>query len=277
MQLDPIVTLDEIRDRLDQFVVCDVRWYLDGRSGAAAYLEGHIPGAVFVELDHDLSAPELAPARGRHPWPTAEAFVRRLGELGISRADPVLAYDDNGGAAGAGRMVWMLRALGHDAALLDGGIAAWEGDLESTPNEREPVSYPQTAWPTAELVRADDVAATAAAGQLSVFDVRSPDRFRGDSEPVDPRAGHIPGATNLPLSGNTDDAGYFLPKRALAQRFAAAGVDGNGSAIVYCGSGVSACQTLLAMEHAGVGRHQLYPGSWSEWSRDPTRPAASGD
>jgi len=281
--LPPIVRIGDIHDRLDQIVLCDVRWYLDGRSGEAAYLAGHIPGAIFIDLETDLSDP-AAPARGRHPWPSPASFAVRLGALGISRTDPVVAYDDGGGTS-AGRLVWMLRAIGHDAALLDGGLLSWTDELEASPAGRSPVDYPEVQWPKELFVDADGAgAAGAQAGDRngprragrSVIDVRSPKRYRGESEPMDPRAGHIPGAANLPLSGNTDTSGFFLERAALRERFAAAGVDEEHSTIVYCGSGVSACQTLLAMEHCGAGRHRLFPGSWSQWSRETDRPVATG-
>ena len=275
-RLGPIVALDSIHHELDRIVLCDVRWYLDGRSGRAAYLEGHIPGALFVDLDQDLSAPELAPMRGRHPWPPAQQFTQHLGDLGISPTDPVVAYDDGGGTS-AGRLVWMLRAIGHDAALLDGGLAAWPGQLETAAATRSPVDYPATDWFEDRFVDADTAGATAArSAGARVFDVRSPERYRGESEPMDARAGHVPGAINLYLGGNTDTDGFFLPRDQLARRFAEVGVRSPDSAIIYCGSGVSACQTLLAMEHAGVGRQRLFPGSWSEWSWDENRPVATG-
>jgi thiosulfate/3-mercaptopyruvate sulfurtransferase len=282
--LPPIVNLADVRDLIDpspdpagpdQVVLCDVRWYLDGRDGETAYRSGHIPGAIFIDLDHDLSDHSLAPERGRHPLPDGSGFAARLGMLGISPGNPVVAYDDSGGTV-AGRFVWMLRAIGHDAALLDGGLKAWPGQLESDPNSRPAVPYPEAQWSDDLVVTADDVPAAIAAGG-HVFDVRSPNRYRGESEPADARAGHVPGAVNLYLGGNTDEAGQFLPTSDLAERFTDAGVSGQGSVIVYCGSGVSACQTLLAIEHVGLGRQRLFPGSWSEWSNDPSRPLATGE
>jgi thiosulfate/3-mercaptopyruvate sulfurtransferase len=252
-----------------------VRWYLDGRSGRDAYEAGHLPGAAFVDLDRVLAAP-ATPELGRHPLPPPATFARGLAEAGIGPGDPVVAYDDLGGMV-AGRLVWMLRILDAPAALLDGGLQGWDGDLESgraaiTPVS--PVDWPVRPWPPEALATADEVAAHIRSGG-TVIDSRSADRYRGDLEPIDPRAGHIPGATNLPFVANLDDQQRFRSPEALAERFRAAGAD--GSAVLYCGSGVSACHNVLAMESAGLPRPRLYVGSWSQWAADPDRPLATGD
>lgn len=274
MSLPPIIDAQTAAAR-DDVVWCDVRWYLDGRHGVNAYLEGHIPGAVFVDLDEHLTAPPR-PSAGRHPLPAPISFAASLGSLGIGVDDPVVAYDDSGGMA-AGRLVWMLRLLGQPAALLDGGIDGWPGELETTPHLRPPVDTPIRDWPEDLIVDADETQAAIDRGEV-VIDARATERYRGDTEPVDRKPGHIPGAVNLPFAANLGDDGRFADPNTLRERFTTAGVGPDASSTtVYCGSGVSACHNLLAMEHAGLGRGRLYVGSWSQWSRDDTRPVATGD
>ena len=196
--LPPIVTVEELVGRTD-IVLCDVRWYLDRTPGRSKYNEGHIPGSIFVDLDEHLATLPRK-SEGRHPLPAAASFATSLGSLGISHNDPVVAYDDSGGMS-AGRLVWMLRVLGHDAALLDGGLQGWTGQLETSPHVRRAVDHPIREWPT-ELFADADAAATAGNDSSQVLiDARSPDRFSGENEPVDPKAGHIPGAINLPFGG----------------------------------------------------------------------------
>ncbi len=269
--IPPVVDPAWWEDRRDKTVVADVRWYLDGRSGRAAYDAGHLPGAVFVDLDRDLAG-SPGPAAGRHPLPDPADFARAMGRLGIGDGDRVVAYDDAGGVIAA-RLVWMLRATGHEAALLDGGLAVWEGPLESDRVDRAPATFTVRPWPADLLADIDEVAAPTSL----VIDARDPDRYRGDLEPVDPRAGHIPGARSLPCRANLDSSGRFLPVEDLVRRFAAVGVTEATGVISSCGSGVTACHNLLAQELAGLGRGRLYPGSWSQWSADPGRPAATGD
>jgi len=251
-------------------VLCDVRWYLDGRSGLEAYEADHLPGAVFVDLDVHLTA-EPGPDVGRHPLPSAEAFARSLGELGIGPDNTVVAYDDAGGMS-AGRLVWMLRVLGQHAALLDGGIGAWGGTLETRTPRRAPVDVPIRPWPDRAFVDIGEVAVGAADRVL--LDARAPERYRGEVEPMDPRAGHVPGAVNAPFAANLVD-GWFRPVDELAERYRALGVEDAADVVAYCGSGVSACHDLLAMEHAGLGRGRLFVGSWSQWSASD-RPIATG-
>ena len=281
-ELAPIVEISEM-GALPDVVPCDVRWYLDGRSGRDAYDGGHLPGAVFVDLDQHLTSTldtEVGPEVGRHPLPTPEAFARSMGALGIGPDDPVVAYDDAGGMA-AGRLVWMLRVLGRPAALLNGGVAAWSGPLETSPTVRSPTVVPSQPWPTsavASIEEVAEVATTGGAGEL-VLDARGAERYRGEVEPVDPRAGHVPGARNAPFAGNLEAdgprAGGFRSPGDLAARYEALGVVDAADVIAYCGSGVSACHNLLAMEHAGLGRGRLFVGSWSQWSQSD-RPAAVG-
>jgi thiosulfate/3-mercaptopyruvate sulfurtransferase len=252
-------------------VVADVRWYLDGRSGQEAYDGGHVPGAVFVDLDAWLSGP-AAPEHGRHPLPDPAVFARGMGQLGIGDEDAVIAYDDAGGVVAA-RLVWMLRATGHAAALLDGGLAAYDGPLETARATPEPATFTARPWPEERLAGIDDAADPANV----VVDARQRDRYVGNApDPVDPRPGHIPGARSLSARENLDATGRFLAAGQLRARFEAAGVDEGADVVSYCGSGVNACHNLLAMEHAGLGHGRLYPGSWSQWSHTD-RPAATGD
>lgn len=264
--IPPVVDLEWLRAH-PPAVIADVRHYLDGRSGTDAYAAGHIPGAIRVELDTALAAPATA-ADGRHPLPEPQAFADAMATLGIGDDTTVVAYDDLGGAMAA-RLVWMLRMLGHDAALLDGGLAAWPAELSAEAPVVARATFTARPWPTEALATIDD----AAAGEF-VIDARAPERFRGESEPLDVRAGHIPGARNYPLTGNLDAAGRFLSPEALRERFAA--VDDAANVISSCGSGVTACHNLVALEYAGLGRGRLYPGSWSQWSATD-RPAATGE
>jgi thiosulfate/3-mercaptopyruvate sulfurtransferase len=289
--LAPIVAPEWLAARIaegdDGITVADVRWYLDGRSGLDAYRAGHVPGAVWVDLDRVLADPPSS-AAGRHPLPSPERFATGLGALGIGEGTVVVAYDDQGGMA-AGRLVWLLRALGHPAALLDGDLAAWSemtgGQLRSGDEARPATTLPVRPWPDALLASADETARAAARGGAVVLDARAPERYRGEVEPIDARPGHVPGARNAPFAANLDPSGRFRPPDELRHAFESVGVDfgvdveGGSEVIVYCGSGVSACHDLLALEAAGLppGRARLYPGSWSQWAADPDRPAALGD
>jgi thiosulfate/3-mercaptopyruvate sulfurtransferase len=266
--LPPIVAPGEVPG---DAVLADVRWYLDGRSGREAYDAGHLPGAVFVDLDAWLSGDPTA-GGGRHPLPDPETFARGMAQLGISDDDRVVAYDDAGGVIAA-RLVWMLRATGHDAALLDGGLGADDGALETTDPVRPAATFTPRPWPAELLATLED----ATDRRNVVLDARPADRYRGAPDPHDPRAGHIPGARSLPCRGHLGGDGRLLPVDALRSRFAAAGVTGEEPVVSSCGSGVTACHNLLVMEHAGLGRGRLYPGSWSQYSREPGRPVATGD
>ena len=268
--IPPLVSVDWLRANASRIVLCDVRYYLDGSDGMAAYLAGHLPGAVFIDMDTVLASP-AGPVVGRHPLPTPEAFAAGLGAAGISERDTVVVYDDLQGMV-AGRLVWMLRVLGQDAALLDGGIGAWDGPLVTNPTRQTPVKCPVRPWPADAVVDADQALAHAAAGGV-LADSRAVERYRGEVEPIDPRAGHVPGAINLPFAVNLRADGTFRSPDELRERFEGAGVD--ETAIFYCGSGVSACHNLLAVEAAGLGLPRLYVASWSGWSSDPDRPAAT--
>jgi len=259
-------------------VVADVRWYLDGRSGADAYRAGHIPGAVWIDLDTVLADPPSA-AQGRHPLPAPDRFAAGLAVAGIGDDQPVVAYDDVAGMA-AGRLVWLLRALGQPAALLDGGLAAWPGPLARGAEQLPPARRTPRPWPNEALATASDTADVAGGRSGVVLDARAPERYRGEVEPIDRRAGHIPGARNAPFSANLDPAtGRFRSPAELRARFEELGVGEGREVVVYCGSGVSACHNLLALAHAGFdpGAVRLYPGSWSQWSADPGREVATGD
>jgi len=267
----PIVQLEWVRAHRREVVVCDVRWYLDGRSGRAAHASGHLPGAVYVDLDRWLAAPATT-ADGRHPLPRPDVFADGMRRAGISNGMTVIAYDDAGGTSAA-RLVWLLRACGERAAVLDGGL----GVVDEPSSRVEPVIVPGSfvlaTWPSTWIADADDVADATASGSV-VIDARAPERYAGTTEPVDPRAGHIPGAVNVPFAGNLDAGGRFLDPAALRSRYARVGAD-TAPAIVYCGSGVTACHDLLAIEQAELPPARLYPGSWSQWSSDPTRPVAT--
>ena len=266
--IPPVVDVAWYLARRGSVVTADVRYYLDGRSARAAYDGGHLPGAVFVDMDRWLSTPG-DPADGRHPMPSPTTFAEGMGRLGIGDADAVVAYDDSGGTTAA-RLVWMLRAIGHDAALLDGGLLACDGPLEVAPGDRRPTVFTAVPWPVDRLATIDD------AGDEThvVIDARDGARYRGETEPVDPVAGHIPGARSLPCRDHLGPDRRFLPVDALRARFTAVGIDPGASVVSYCGSGVTACHNLLAMEHAGLGLGRLYPGSWSAYCHTPGRPIA---
>jgi thiosulfate/3-mercaptopyruvate sulfurtransferase len=270
----PIVDAAWLAGHLSSVVVADVRWYVDGRSGRAAYETGHLPRAVFVDVDGDLATPGAA-TDGRHPLPSPEAFAAALGRLGIGADDQVVAYDDTGGMT-AGRLVWMLRTLDRSAALLDGGLAAWSGPLEQGPGTpRRPVVVPAVSWPTDRVATVDEVAAATARGSAALIDARSPERFEGRVALVDNVPGHIPGARNAPWTANLGD-GCLRDPDELRSHYGTLGIDDSTKVIAYCGSGVSACLDLLALEVAGHRRAKLFPASWSGWSADAERPVATG-
>ena len=250
-------------------VLVDTRWYADGRSGRAAYETAHLPGAVFVDLDVHLAAPP-SPALGRHPLPDPEVFAEGMRAAGVGDGDLVVAYDDDSGAIAA-RIVWMLRVTGHQAALLDGGITAWRGRRESGATTRAPAEFTSAPWPADRLAGIDDL------GEVPLLDARPADRYRGENETLDPRPGHIPGAYSLPARESSDDRGVLLPVPTLRTRLAAAGVDAAAEAgwVSSCGSGVTACHTLLVAEHLGLPAGRLYAGSWSQWAATD-RPAVTG-
>lgn len=269
-----LISVEDLAARLDEpdLVVCDVRFYLaDPDQGRREYEVAHVPGARFVDLHTELAGGD---GGGRHPLPPTEEFTTLLGRLGIEAGSFVVAYDSAGGAIAA-RLWWMLRSIEHGrVAVLDGGYPAWvEGGYPTTSEvpSPTPVHYPAVAGWTG-TVDADALAQGLALGG-TVIDSRAPDRYRGDDEPIDPRAGHIPGAINRFHADVLGPDGRHRPLPQLVEHFAGVGE----SPIVYCGSGVTACHNLLAMTLVGLTGGRLYPGSWSEWSSDDERPIATGD
>lgn len=259
-------------------VIVDVGFDLaDTEAGRRAWREGHLPGSVYLHLDEDLSGPKTG-RNGRHPLPARETFAAVLGRIGITPQTPVVALDRQGGVY-ASRFWWMLRWIGHaDVAVLDGGLTAWTqagGALTTDPAApREAAPYPERAPLTTQL---DGDTLAARLGRVRVVDARAPERFRGDTEPLDAVAGHIPGASNRFFRLNLDSDGRFKPASQLRAEFEALlGPDEAAAVVHQCGSGVTACHNLLAMEHAELPGSALYPGSWSEWSANPARPIARG-
>ncbi|HEX6999086.1 MAG TPA: sulfurtransferase [Gammaproteobacteria bacterium] len=278
----PLIEADELAERLRSpgWVAVDCRFDLrDTQAGRAAYARGHIPGARYADLDRDLArAP--GPGEGRHPLPDPEDFAARLGAWGIDESTAVVAYDADGGAVAA-RLWWLLRWLNHERAyVLNGGIQAWQRaglPLETDEPSWLPVRYPARA-PRAEWVVATaDVAREQARGALLV-DARAAARYRGEQEPIDPVAGHVPGARNWPFGQSLAPDGRFRPAAELAAGLEAlVGGRPPSEVIAMCGSGVTACHVLLALSVAGLGDGRLYAGSWSEWIRDPARPVSKGE
>jgi thiosulfate/3-mercaptopyruvate sulfurtransferase len=256
-------------------VLLDVRWRLGGPPGIDSYRAGHLPGAVFIDLDRDLSSPP-GPG-GRHPMPSAEAFQAAMRRAGVSDGQPVVTYDD-GDALPAARAWWLLRYFGHgQVRVLDGGFRAWQtAGLPVTTAEPElaPGAGDFTARP-GQLPLLDAAAAASLARSGVLLDVRAAERYRGESEPVDPVAGHIPGAVNAPSAGNLAADGTFRGPAELRRRYAELGAAGDRPVGAYCGSGVTAAQAVLALAIAGIPA-SMYPGSWSNWLTDPARPVATG-
>ncbi|GES33492.1 sulfurtransferase [Streptomyces angustmyceticus] len=275
--MNVIITATELVSELAQPtapVVLDVRYQLGGPPGRPLYEAGHVPGAVYVDLDSELASPP-GPS-GRHPLPDLDVFADAMRAAGVRADRPVVVYDGGQGWAAA-RAWWLLRWTGHpDVRVLDGGLAAWEaagGTLsvdQSTPQEGDFTPVPGGL----ALLRADDAAAVARRGVL--LDARAAERYRGEVEPIDKVAGHIPGAVSAPTTENVVEGGtVFRDASELAERFASLGATAHAEVGVYCGSGVSAAHQVLALAIAGVPA-ALYVGSWSEWSADPARPVATG-
>ena len=254
--------------------VLDVRWRLDRPDGHAEYLDGHIPGAVYVDLDTQLAQIGHA-EEGRHPLPTVEALQESVRSWGISDGDRVVVYDNAKGTA-ASRAWWLLRYAGlSDVRVLDGAFPEWKAqgnDVETGEFTAEPGTA-TLSYGHLPLLDIDAAAAFPAEGVL--LDARAPERYRGETEPLDPRAGHIPGALNAPSTGNVDRQGRFLPADQLRERFAEIGVHDGVPVAAYCGSGITAAHNALALTLAGF-EPAVYPGSWSQWSNHPDRPVALG-
>ena len=275
--MDTLIDVAGLNSRMaagQRTVVLDVRWALGDAEGRSHYLNEHIPGAVYVDLPTQLADP-ADPGRGRHPLPSPARFQEAARSWGICDGDVVVAYDDAGNTSAA-RVWWMLRNAGvRTVYLLDGGLTAWR--TAGLPLEGGAVQ-PDTGDVTLasggmQVTDADGAADWAAGGVL--LDARAGERYRGEVEPVDPRAGHIPGAVSAPTTGNLDGDGHFLPAEKLRQRFTGLGVDATTPTAVYCGSGVTASHEIAALEIAGF-RAALFPGSFSEWSNDASRQVATG-
>jgi thiosulfate/3-mercaptopyruvate sulfurtransferase len=258
----------------NRVAVVDCRFELaNPESGEAAYQVAHIPGAVFAHLDRDLSGPKTG-TNGRHPLPSPEALTATLGRLGIDTETQVIAYDQDSGMF-ASRLWWLLRWLGHDAvAVLDGGFARWTNEGRPTASG---VETRQLRTFTGEVRPEMTVSAReVGSGGLRIVDARAPERFRGDIEPIDPVAGHIPGAVNYFYMQNLADGRFRTPGELKAAWKETIGGARPEEVVSYCGSGVTACHNILALEHAGIHGTKLYPGSWSEWVADPGRPVERG-
>lgn len=279
--MHPLISIDDLTELLDHDpppVLLDVRWSLLGPPGEEAYDEAHLPGAVFVDLDTELAG--RADGGCRHPLPDPDDVQDVLRRAGVDRDQPVVAYDSGDGSAAA-RAWWLLRWAGHrQVAVLDGGYAAWTGrgmpvTARRPDPERGDIEVRSGAMPVTDSGGAAELARRGV-----LLDARAQERYRGDQEPVDPRSGHIPGAVNAPFAEHTDSGGNWRAPGELAARFADLGVTGDSAVGAYCGSGVTACSVVLALEHAGMtdADHPatLYAGSWSDWCSDPDRPAVTG-
>jgi thiosulfate/3-mercaptopyruvate sulfurtransferase len=289
MRLAPLVgavALTEMVSSSSPPVLLDVRWKLGGPPGYEIYLAGHLPGACFVDLDADLADPPGSGRGGRHPLPSAAVFESAMRRAGLRPGQLAVAYDD-GDSLIAGRLWWLLRYFGHNqAAVLDGGLRAWSAaGLPVTTQVPSPAPGDFTAGPGGGMPVLDDDAAARVAKSGILLDARAPARYRGEVEPVDPVAGHIPGAVSAPALGNLGADLLFLGRDDLRRRFAELGLPvsedeavqagGEPRIGVYCGSGVNAAQEVLALELAGLPA-ALYVGSWSAWTADPDRPVATG-
>jgi Rhodanese-related sulfurtransferase len=285
MSLDmpsPLIAPAELAQRLDDpdWVIVDTRHDLADRTwGRQSYEQMRIPGATFLSIEDDLCGPKNG-RNGRHPLPEPERLADRLGQIGIGAATTVVVYDQ-GSAMYVGRLWWLLRWLGHEAVyVLDGGFAAWQAEghpLEAGPakSTRKPCVFPirptKVAW-----VEADAVLQAITDPEQRIVDARAPERYRGEVEPIDPVAGHIPGAINRPFAANLRQ-GRFKPAEELAAEWSQILAGRKPEQIIHqCGSGVSALANMIAMEHAGLTGSRLYPGSWSEWCADASRPIARG-
>jgi thiosulfate/3-mercaptopyruvate sulfurtransferase len=284
----PLMSVADLQQRSgseQRPALLDVRWRLGGPPGIDAYREGHLPGAVYIDLDTDLAGPAGSGSGGRHPLPEAGVFEAAMRGAGLRQGQQAVVYDD-AGATIAARLWWLLRYFGHDqVAVLDGGLAAWAAaGLPVSTDAVRPAPGDFTASQGGGMAVLDDDGAAVVARSGSLFDARAGERYRGEVEPIDPAAGHIPGAISAPATGNLAADGTFLPPAGLRARFAALGLPQPGAeaatgthAVVgaYCGSGVTAAQEVLALELAGQPA-ALYVGSWSAWSADPARPVATG-
>lgn len=281
LPMSPLIGATQLRRLLDEpgLLIVDCRYELsDPAFGRKAWQAGHVPGAVFASMDEDLAAPKR-PDSGRHPLPSPGQFAQILGRWGYTPKSHVVVYDQGPGFA-ASRLWWMLRARGHEAVqVLDGGWTAWVA--AGAPVETEPPQVRATAVEAREFagtMSSAELARELEAGNITLFDARSAERFAGRNETVDPVAGHVPGAINMPCTGNLDTDQRWLPAAALKERWApVAAAAATKPLVAMCGSGVTACHNLLALELAGAPPARLYVGSFSEWITDPARPVATGE
>jgi thiosulfate/3-mercaptopyruvate sulfurtransferase len=273
--LTVLTTAEQLLADPEGVVLLDVRWALGDPHGREDHLAGHLPGAVFVDLETELAAPPSV-AEGRHPLPSLQALQSAARRWGVRDGSRVVVHDATSGLAAA-RAWWLLRWGGlADVTILDGGLAAWTaagGRLDTGPVVPEPgdVTLRGGGMP---VLTAEEAAALPASGGV-LLDARAAERYRGEVEPVDPRAGHVPGAVSAPTTGNLDTDGRFRTAAVLSGRFAALGVHPGTAVGVYCGSGVTAAHEVAALAEVGI-EAALWPGSWSQWSNDPTRPVATG-
>lgn len=282
MTYQTLITPDELRPHLDDpdWAVFDCRFSLqDPEAGRRAYREAHIPTALYAHLDEDLSGPIRPGTTGRHPLPEPESFAVQLSAWGVDDQVQVVVYDDRGGAVAA-RLWWMLRWLGHhQAAVLEGGWSRWQREghpVSAEQSSREPRTF-QPEIDDSLKVDARFVERHLDGPGMLLVDARDAVRYRGEEEPIDPVAGHIPGAVSLPYRENLDQEGNFLPREELEERFQGLMERYSPEEMVfYCGSGVTSIHNILAMVHARLPEPKLYPGSWSEWITDPARPLETG-
>ena len=272
--MGPLISPEELLGDVDRCTVLDVRWQLGRTDGREQHEVGHVPGAAYVDLETDLADPPGS--RGRHPLPDPARFAEAMRRCGVSDDRPVVVYDAVSGTSAA-RAWWLLRHHGHrDVRVLDGGWATWQ--QSGGPVETGPVMPPYGDFTTraGDLPVVDAAGAAALASDGVLIDARAPERYRGEVEPVDPVAGHVPGAVNVPTARNLDADGRFRSADELRALYTDAGITDGSDAAVYCGSGVTACHDLLALEVAGLPGAALYPGSWSGWVADPSRPVETG-
>ena len=282
MTYTTVISAENLDDHIsdDNLVVVDCRFTLtDPGAGRRVYQERHIPGARYLHLDDDLAAP-VTESTGRHPLPDPDVLAKKLGKLGIDNNSQVVVYDDTFGAM-ASRLWWLLRWLGHDkVALLDGGLPAWT--RKKLPMTADVTTYPQKKFipqlKTELVIDMPVMEAVVDSGDNVIIDARAEERFTGEIEPLDKVAGHIPGAVNLPFDDNLDIDGTFMSKVEMVDLYKNLIGDKDANQVVMmCGSGVTACHNLIAMEIAGLKGARLYAGSWSEWITDPSHPVATGD